>query len=387
MAIIGEQIVLPYLWRRYLSFLRALVGSSCLWILLADSSFQPGSLPTLLAVLVIYSLVSIFWRWPDRLDKFGILSLILDAATFLLCVTLAGETGFWVGAIAAFYLFLSLSSLQPWREVLLMTVLALAFVNLTQPVNYERLQPLLLLLGMMGCILALQRTSLMERLAGSSRQAVHYRSEAQRAREAERERIAADFHDGPLQSFISFQMRLDVVRKMLQRDTAAGAGELEQLREICAKQVTEMRSFIRGMRPVEVDGLGLAAALRQVVSAFQNDSRIPATFSASFDASHDDLEPNVELLQILREALHNVQKHSGASRVAVRLARDNGAIQLEVEDDGRGFPFSGAFGLDELELLRTGPESIKRRVRSLNGDLTVDSRPGGGAALRLRVPA
>lgn len=387
MAIIGEQIVLPYLWRRYLSLLRALVGSSCLWILLADRSFQPGSLPALLAVLVIYSLVSIFWRWPDRLDKFGILSLILDAATFLLCVTLAGETGFWVGAIAAFYLFLSLSSLQPWREVLLMTVLALAFVNLTQPVNYERLQPLLLLLGMMGCILALQRTSLMERLAGSSRQAVHYRSEAQRAREAERERIAADFHDGPLQSFISFQIRLDVVRKMLQRDTAAGTEELEQLREICAKQVTEMRSFIRGMRPVEVDGLGLAAALRQVVSAFQNDTRIPATFSASLDASHDDLEPNVELLQILREALHNVQKHSGASRVAVRLARDNGNIQLEVEDDGRGFPFSGAFGLDELELLRTGPESIKRRVRSLNGDLTVDSRPGGGAALRLRIPA
>lgn len=387
MAVIGEQIVLPYLWRRYLSFLRALAGSACLWFLLAERSFQPGALPTLLAVLVIYSLVSIFWRWPDRLDRSGILSLVLDAATFLLCVTLAGETGFWVGAFAAFYLFLSLSSLQPWREVLLMTVLALAFVNLTRPVHFERLQPLLLLLGMMGCILALQRTSLLERLAGSSRQAVHYRSEAQRAREAERERIAADFHDGPLQSFISFQMRLEVVRKMLERDAAAGLGELEQLREICAKQVTEMRSFIRGMRPVEVDGLGLAAALRQVVSAFQNDSRIPATFSASFDASHDDLEPNIELIQILREALHNVQKHSGASRVAVRLARGGGAVQLDVEDDGRGFPFSGAFSLEELELLRTGPESIKRRVRSLNGGLTVDSRPGGGAALRLRIPA
>lgn len=387
MAIIGEQIILPYLWRRYLSFLRAMVGAACLWFLLADRDFQPGTLPTLLAVLVIYSLVSIFWRWPDRLDRSGILSLILDAATFLLCVALAGDAGFWVAAIAAFYLFLSLSSLQPWREVLLMTVLALAYVNLTQPVNYERLQPLLLLLGMMGCVLALQRTSLLDRLATSSRQAVQYRSEAQRAREAERERIAADFHDGPLQSFISFQMRLDVVRKMLQRDTAAGTEELEQLRGICAKQVTEMRSFIRGMRPVEVDGLGLAAALRQVVSAFQNDSRIPATFSASLEASHDDLEPSVELLQVLREALHNVQKHSGASRVAVRLSRENGAIQLEIEDDGRGFPFSGAFTLDELEMLRTGPDSIKRRVRSLNGELTLDSRPGHGAALRVRVPA
>ena len=386
MAMIAEQIILPHLWRRYLSLLRALVGSACLWSLLANRSFEPGVLPALLAVLIIYSVVSIFWRWPDRVDRLGVLSLVLDAATFLLCVTLAGETGFWVGAIAAFYLFLSLASLQPWREVLLMTVLALAFVNYTQPVHYERLQPLLLLLGMMGCVLALQRTSLLDRLSASSRQAVHFRSEAQRAREAERERIAADFHDGPLQSFISFQMRLDVVRKMLQRNAAAGMEELEQLRGICAKQVTEMRSFIRGMRPVEVDGLGLAAALRQVVAAFQNDSRIPAAFTASLDASHDDLEPNMDLIQILREALHNVQKHSGASRAAVRLSRDGSWVQLEIEDDGCGFPFSGAFTLDELELLRTGPESIKRRVRSLNGDLTLDSRPGRGAALRIRAP-
>jgi signal transduction histidine kinase len=387
MALIGEQIVLPYLWRRYLSFLRALVGAACLWYVAGSWAIERGTLAAMLAFLVIYSLISIFWRWPDRLDRSGIFSLVLDAATFLLCVSLAGQDGFWVSAMAALYLFLSLSSLHPWREVLLMTVLALAFVNVTQPPGFERLQPPILLLGMMGCVLALQKKSLLDRLSNSSRQAVHYRSESQRAREAERERIAADFHDGPLQSFISFQMRLEVVRKMLQRNVDAGLDELEQLRAICAKQVTEMRSFIRGMRPVEVDGLGLATALRQVVAAFQNDSRIPVTFHAGADASHDDLEPSIELLQVLREALHNVQKHSGASRVAVRLTRDGDLIQLEIEDDGCGFPFSGAFTLEELELLRTGPESIKRRVRSLNGDLSLDSRPGRGAALRLRVPA
>ncbi len=387
MALIGDQIVLPYLWRRYLSFLRALVGAACLWFFAAQPTMERGTFAVLLAFLVIYSLISIFWRWPDRLDRSGILSLVLDAATFFLCVTLGGDAGFWVSAIAALYLFLSLSSLQPWRQVLLMTVLALAFLNLTEPPNYERLQPSILLLGMMGCVLALQKTSLLERLSNSSRQAVHYRSESQRAREAERERIAADFHDGPLQSFISFQMRLEIVRKMLQRDVESGREELELLQSICAKQVTEMRSFIRGMRPVEVDGLGLATALRQVVAGFQSDSRIPTTFQAGFDASHDDLEPSIELIQVLREALHNVQKHSGASRVAVRLSREQAGILLEIEDDGCGFPFAGAFSLEELEMLRTGPESIKRRVRSLNGDLLLDSRPGSGAALRLRVPA
>ena len=376
MALMGEQIILPYLWRRYLSVLRALVGVACLWFVAASDRPGAGTLAALLGVLVIYSVVSIFWRLPERVDRLGIIGLVLDAATFLLCVTLAGETGFWVAAMAALYLFLSLASLQNWREVLLMTVLALAFVNLTEPPGYERIQPLILVLGMMGCVLSLQKTSLLERLSNSSRQSVLYRSEAQRAREAERERIAADFHDGPLQSFISFQMRLDVVRKMLKRDPDLGVEELEQLRSTCAKQVTEMRTFIRGMRPVEVDGLGLAAALRQVAASFQSDSRIPTSFHADLDASHDDLEPSVELLQVLREALHNVQKHSGASRVSVHLRREGNQVLLDVEDDGCGFPFSGAFSLEELELLRKGPDSIKRRVRSLSGDLTLDSRPG-----------
>jgi signal transduction histidine kinase len=140
------------------------------------------------------------------------------------------------------------------------------------------------------------------------------------------------------------------------------------------------------MRPVEVDGLGLAAALRSMVGMFQKDSRITATFDADPDARHDDVDAITDVLQIVREALHNVQKHSGASHVAVRLGRDEQFIVISVEDDGTGFPFCGAFTLDELELLGMGPASIKRRVKMLNGELMVDSQPGHGSSLRMRVP-
>jgi signal transduction histidine kinase len=68
------------------------------------------------------------------------------------------------------------------------------------------------------------------------------------------------------------------------------------------------------------------------------------------------------------------------------MARDNGHVSLQIEDDGTGFHFAGAFGLEELELLRIGPASIQRRVKSLNGELTVESRPGKGSSLRVRVP-
>ena len=380
-----EQIILPHLWRRYLSFLRALIGGACLGLILGARGFAFTLLPVLLASLTLLSLISAFWRRPETLQR-GRISMALDLSTFLICAAVAGEVGFWIGALATLYLFLSLSSLHSWREVVFMTVLTLAFLFFFRPEGFERLQPLVLLMSAMGCVLAVQRKSILDRLSNSSRQAVYFRSESQRARESERERIAADFHDGPLQSFISFQMRLEVVRRMFERNYDAGIDELRQLREICETQVTELRTFIRNMRPVDVDAAGLASALRSVVAAFQKDSRITATFRADFEASHDDIEGSADLIQVVREALNNVQKHSNASRVAVSLSRENGSVRLFIEDDGTGFPFAGSFTLEELELLRLGPASIKRRVRSLGGDLAVDSRPGRGATLRIRVP-
>jgi len=382
----ADQMVLPYLWRRYLSVLRALVTGACLGILLAEGGLESATWVFILSVVTVYSLVSIFWRWAERIDRGGLLNTALDVAAFLLCVVLAGEQRFWLQAIAAFYLFLAASTLLEWRDVLLTTVLTLAFVNSLKPAGMERLQPLLLILGMFGCIVALQRQSLLERLSAASRQAVLSRMEAQKAREDERERIAADFHDGPLQSFISIQMRLEILRKMLERNFEAGMQELRELQQICARQVTEVRSFIRGMRPVEVDGAGLAAALRSTAGFFQKDSGIPTTFRAAPEAMHDDLEARPEIIQIVREALNNIRKHSAASRAAVTLDRQNGQILLRIEDDGTGFPFSGRFTLEELELLRLGPQSIMRRVRALDGSLVVDSHPSRGAGLEIRLP-
>ncbi len=383
---VTDQIVLPYLWRRYLSLLRALVGAACIWVVLGASGVTSAEWLLLLAVLTVYSVISIFWRWPERFDKLDVFNVILDVAIFLLCVALVQDTGFWVTAVAALYLFLATSTLQDWRDVLLTTVSCLAFVNFAQPPNAERLQPVVLILGMFGCVVALQKQSLVERLSAVSRQAVLYRSEAQQAREAERERIAADFHDGPLQSFISVQMRLEIVRKMLARNHDAGMEELRQLRDVCAQQITEVRTFVRSMRPVELDGAGLAAALRSTVGFFQKDSGIPTTFKADPTAMHDDIEASIDILQIVRESLNNVRKHSSASRVAVNISRSNGTLIIDVEDDGTGFPFAGEFSLEELDLLHLGPQSIMRRIRSLNGDLLLNSRPGRGSELHIRLP-
>ena len=61
-------------------------------------------------------------------------------------------------------------------------------------------------------------------------------------------------------------------------------------------------------------------------------------------------------------------------------------FELSIEDDGTGFPFSGAYTLDELDLLRLGPISIRRRVQIIGGEMMLDSQPGKGASLKIRVP-
>ena len=166
-----------------------------------------------------------------------------------------------------------------WWKALAITAGSIAFVNFLQPAHSEVLLPLLISAGVLASILAVEHGYLAGRAAHSSRQSVLHRYEAERAREAERQRIAADFHDGPLQSFVGFRMRLDVIRKLMSRDTGAAVQELEQLQELSEAQVNELRTFVRSMRPVEVEG-SLNAAIRRVVDQFQKDSGIMASFVA-----------------------------------------------------------------------------------------------------------
>ena len=93
-----------------------------------------------------------------------------------------------------------------------------------------------------------------------------------------------------------------------------------------------------------------------------------------------------DIIQMVREALHNVQKHAGATRVAVAMEKADKALEISIDDNGSGFHFSGVYNLDELDLLRLGPVSLKQRARSLNAELQLESRPGRGSSVRMRIP-
>jgi two-component system sensor histidine kinase DegS len=251
-----------------------------------------------------------------------------------------------------------------------------------------RFSPLLFGVLSMSAIavsLAFYRAYLEGRMSTTLRHNVIIRSQAQSAREAERQRIAADFHDGPLQNFIGFQLRLEIIRRQLERNVDVAKDELLQLQELCKSQVTDLRQFVRTMRPPD-EGMSLAASLQRMADSLQRDSGITSRFTGEELQDPQEVDISLEIIQIVREAFNNIQKHSGATRVDLSAHRRGRAVEIIVGDNGRGFTFAGAFTLEELEAARLGPVSIKRRIKMLAGEMALESRPGEGATLTFRVP-
>ena len=162
--------------------------------------------------------------------------------------------------------------------------------------------------------------------------------------------------------------------------------DLKELQSLAQGQVRDLRTFLHSMRPVDVEGGNFVATARRMAESFQKESGIPVTFLGTNAPVGLPQETTPEVLQMVRESLDNVQKHAGATRVAVALENSDKGLEISIEDNGHGFPFAGNYTLEELELLRLGPASLKRRARSLNAELVLESRPGRGAGLKFRIP-
>ena len=372
-------------WRFTLSVIRALLGLSWLGWHVFGASQGSFALTILWSSYLTYSIAAIFW---PNLEQAGytLISLLIDLIFSLVCAARASGEGDWLTSLFYLYVLLAAGLRHSAREVFIVVGITLGFLFLARPTQTVVLWHALLLAGGAVIVMALQKRALEASLAVAARQAAVLRDEAEKAGEAERQRIAADFHDGPLQSFVGLQMRLEVLRKVLERDSTMAMLDLVQLQEVCKSQSAQLRAFVRSMRPADVDGGGLIPSLRKLSANFEKESGLATRFAGSGELVDPDTEISLELLQIVREALHNAQKHSKGTQVTVAVEKEDGVFQFSVEDNGSGFPFGGTYTLDELDLLQLGPVSIRRRVKGLNGDLVLVSMPGRGSSIKVRIP-
>jgi len=207
-----------------------------------------------------------------------------------------------------------------------------------------------------------------------------------RAGALERARVARELHDGVIQSLIGVEMQVEVLRGQATVRDNPVAGDLMRIQNLLRNEVLNLRDLMQQMRPAEFDPDELLDHLADMVQRFGRDAGIKARFLT--DLKDVALERHVcfELVRIVQEGLANIRKHSAATNVVVRFGVGERAWRLEIDDDGRGFPFEGRLTHTELDAKSLGPAIIKERVRAISGQLTIDSRPGRGCHLVVLVP-
>jgi two-component system sensor histidine kinase DegS len=202
----------------------------------------------------------------------------------------------------------------------------------------------------------------------------------------ERARVARELHDGVIQALIGLEMKVDVLRRQTGATRESMAEELKRIQNLMHQEVLNLRELMQQMRPVDVAPTRFLDYLATTVDKFGRDVGLSAHFVSPFDEVVIHPRTCTEVARIVQEALVNIRKHSHARNVLVRFEAHEDNWRLMIDDDGRGFDFTGRLGLLELEARRLGPLVIRERVRTIGGELVVESGPGKGARLEITFP-
>lgn len=195
---------------------------------------------------------------------------------------------------------------------------------------------------------------------------------------AERDRIGRELHDGAIQALFSVGIGLQGT-EMLSEDPMLRARLEIGVRQIDTV-IRDLRNYIFGLRPGGLSGLPLDHALYELADRFQREHGMATTVEADGGLAAELAALASDLLQLTREALSNVAKHSSARSCAITLRRLGDQALLEIEDDGRGFATDQARGRG------WGLRNMEERAAGMGGRIEIESAAGAGTTIRLLVP-
>jgi signal transduction histidine kinase len=214
--------------------------------------------------------------------------------------------------------------------------------------------------------------TIMARQLGSALAGERERATAD-ARAGERARIAREIHGAISQHLFALRMIAAGMRK-----ANPGSQQVRAIERITEEANREMQTLLLELRPAGLDAAGLVPALREIFAAYHD--RLGVSVEAELDDVAVPEEVEDALVRIAQEACTNAVRHGNARRLTVSLTRRDGQVQLAVRDTGTGFdPAAQHAG--------SGLRHISDRAREFGGTLEIDSAPGRGAALTVRLPA
>ncbi|HVR88159.1 MAG TPA: GAF domain-containing sensor histidine kinase [Candidatus Limnocylindria bacterium] len=204
--------------------------------------------------------------------------------------------------------------------------------------------------------------------------------------EETRHRLARDLHDGVAQTLANAAIGIEIAQRRARTDVPAALGELDALRVRLVEAQQGLRDILFALRPVALTEDGLAAAVRALAERMDgtNGSRVVARNVTSVRRVGAEIEAGA--FTVLREAANNAVKTGRAPNVALDVVDEDGAVVAVVEDDGKGFDvaatLAGYATRGSLGLLQ-----MRESARLIGAQLSIDSSPGSGTRVRLRVPA
>jgi len=204
-----------------------------------------------------------------------------------------------------------------------------------------------------------------------------------RMTEAERTRLAAELHDGPVQQLTALLYGLELARHHVRHGSPEAADELlASLEDKATGEINELRRMMTQLRPPVLDELGLVTALQNQGQSFESASGVQCAVNTEPEL---ELAPEMEtvLYRVAQESLTNVGKHAKASRVNISLGAVDGQVRLQIRDDGIGFDPGKARALASEG--HFGLVNMRERVEMVGGKLLVDSSPGNGTTIAVEM--
>jgi len=198
-----------------------------------------------------------------------------------------------------------------------------------------------------------------------------------RSLEQERMRVSRELHDEMGQQLAALRMEVAVLRQRTRSGDAPGVAAFDMLLERVDGLVSSVRGVVAQLRPTALDG-GLIPAIEWLAAEFRRHTHLPCLVQISGSARAPKADAATMVFRIAQESLNNIRRHAQATQVTLRLQLDEAGCALTVSDDGIGFDVreqSHGYGLLGME----------ERARALGGGLEIESAPGQGTTVRLRM--
>jgi two-component system, NarL family, sensor histidine kinase UhpB len=213
---------------------------------------------------------------------------------------------------------------------------------------------------------------MLERLEAERKEAG---ARALRAQEAERQRLARGLHDEVGQSMTAVLLQL---KRLAATATDEQQAQLAEAQEVVKASLDDVRRLAQELRPELLDHLGLASALSELASSFEQRTNVHV--ERRFERELPPLDPQSELVlyRVAQESLTNITRHAQASEVLLSLEGGNGSVVLRIVDNGRGF--------DPGHLEGGGLRGIRERALIIGGAAAIKPGPEGGVEVRLEAP-